>query len=71
MITENELRRLPDSEMNCLRCEHLMKKAGPARFQLRPEGILGAFSESHAGIAPTWDVEVFICPNCGKIEHYF
>ncbi|MFT5052721.1 MAG: hypothetical protein ACI8QZ_004158 [Chlamydiales bacterium] len=68
MVSENELKRFPDSKLECLRCKALMKDAGPMRLHEAPAPLsLGDISGSTLRIV---EFDVNICPNCGKTEFF-
>lgn len=60
MITESQLKSLPDSKVDCLRCETPMKDIGEVKLlvgaglsRVLPQGL---------------GLEAYLCPGCGKVE---
>jgi len=52
----------------CLRCNEKMSYAGTEKIQLGESGwILGNLPNLIAG---AFETEIYICPECGKIEFY-
>ncbi len=52
----------------CLRCGGTMEHAGSRCFQLGSYGLLtGNWSHLFSG---SMDAEIYICPDCGKLELY-
>lgn len=61
MLTENQLQALPDSQVDCLRCEPPMKDAGSRAFhEGEDRGVQGFANVVH--------LQVYACPRCGKVE---
>lgn len=55
-------------ELICLRCNNKMKYSGQKKIQLGETGwILGDLPNLLAG---SMNVDIFSCPECGKIEFY-
>lgn len=54
--------------LSCLRCDKEMKYSGTRKIQLGETGwILGDLPNLIAG---AMEVDIFSCPQCGKIEFY-
>jgi hypothetical protein len=69
MVNDGELDRLPDSELKCLRCDAIMKDAGPMRLHEGAKwGVLGLVGEM---MVKRLEVDTYICPTCGKFEFFF
>ena len=61
MLTEKQLSKLPDSEIECLRCGERMKDAGALQF--RSAGLMAV-----ADMINIVKFEAQVCPKCGKTE---
>ena len=65
MTIEHRLERLPDSDLECLRCRTRMKSAGPVHL------VGGTFAELYGLKDHTrLDMELEVCPKCGKSEFF-
>ena len=64
MISENQLQQMPDSKVACVRCDQPMKDAGELRLH---EG--GRFLAYDLNVRLV-EFQVYICPNCGKVEFF-
>ncbi len=62
-IADLDLDKLPDSEVNCTRCDVPMKDAGECRF-LRHEDLILAKGD------PAETFQMRACPRCGQVEMF-
>jgi len=67
MLRARELAKLPDAEVDCLRCGQRMKDAGAIRLQ---EGQRMGFGNTAAMKASRLEFQMNICPKCGKTEFF-
>ena len=63
MVTEKELSKLPDSEIECLRCGERMKDVGALQFHKAGLAV--------ADLIHRMKFEARVCPKCGKTELFF
>ena len=65
MLSENELQKLPESNLSCVRCETPMRDAGELDLQVGglpvPSPNIGM---RHATL------QTYVCPRCGKVEFF-
>lgn len=55
-------------ELNCLRCGTEMEFAGREQFQLGEESLF--FGVMAVATAQSTRMDVYQCPNCGKVEFF-
>ncbi len=65
MVTENQLQKMPESDVACLRCETLMREGGEIQFQVGGVPILFPNLGMHH-----FPLQAYICPRCGKVEFF-
>lgn len=64
----NRLENLPDSEIDCLRCQLRMKDAGHLTIHHGP--LRESLSELAGAPAHRSGFDLRICPKCGQVEMY-
>jgi len=66
-IPAEALEKLPDAELDCLRCGTRNKSVGPLRLaeSAAPGSTFGGLVR---GLLEGLEVEAQICPTCGKLE---
>jgi len=64
----DRIKKSPDSNIDCPRCDTRMKSAGEA--QLHEGSLAGGLVTQGLATMNYFTVQVEICPKCGKVEFY-
>jgi len=68
-IPAEKIEKLPDAELDCLRCGTRNKNIGSLRLAEVP-GEGDFFGQVFSGLFEGIEVDAQICPHCGKLEFF-